>query len=71
MTIASPDPLHVTKGPGTPSSQPTNETASSKRQGRRKVATVSRYGTLLITGTLLVAAGWEVFRWILAIITLD
>jgi hypothetical protein len=27
-------------------------------------------GTLLIVGTLLVAAGWEIFRWILAIITL-
>jgi hypothetical protein len=43
----------------------------SKRQGRRKTATVSWYGSLLIFGMLLVAAGREIFRWILAIITLD
>lgn len=71
MTIASPDPLRVTKARGTPSPQPTEEMTNSKRQRRRKAATVSWYGTLLIVGTLLVAAGWEIFRWILAIITLD
>jgi hypothetical protein len=47
------------------------EATTSKRQSRRKTTTVSWYGTLLIVGTLLVAAGWEIFRWILAIITLD
>lgn len=71
MTTASPEPLHVIKASGIPSPQPTKEMVNSKRQGRRKVATVSWYGTLLIVGTLLVAAGWEIFRWILAIITLD
>ena len=69
MTTASPDPLH--KARRTSSPQPTKETTTSKRQGRRKTTTVSWYGTLLIVGTLLVAAGWEIFRWILAIITLD
>lgn len=71
MTTAAPTPLHVTKARGTPSPQPAKEATNSKRQGRRKIATVSWYGTLLIVGTLLVAAGWEIFRWILAIITLD
>ena len=42
----------------------------SKRQARGKTTTVSWYGSLLIFG-MLVAAGWEIFRWILAIITLD
>jgi hypothetical protein len=59
MTTASPDPLRVVK-----------ET-TSKRRGRRKAAAVSWYGRLLIFSVLLVAAGWEIFRLILAIITLD
>jgi hypothetical protein len=71
MTIASPEPLHATKARGTSSQQPTQEATTSKQQGRRKTTTVSWYGTLLIAGTLLAAAGWEIFRWILAIITLD
>jgi len=66
MTTASPDPLHVAKARGTLLPRPT-----SKRQGRRKTTTVSWYGTLLIVGTLFVGAGWEIFRWVLAIITLD
>jgi hypothetical protein len=70
MTIASSDPLHVTKKRGTPSPQPT-ATTISKRQRRRKAATFSWYGTLLIGATLLVAAGWEIFRWVLSIMTLD
>jgi len=71
MTTTSPDPLHVTKARGTSSQQPTQEATTSKRQGRRKTTTVSWYCTLLIVGTLMVAGGWELFRWILAIITLD
>lgn len=67
MTTASSD---LTKTRGTPSPQPTAATIP-KRQRRRKAATVSWYGTLLIAATLLVAAGWEIFRWVLAIITLD
>jgi len=70
MTTASPDPLHVAKARGTLSPRP-REATTSKRQGRRKTTTVSWYGTLLIVGTLLVGAGWEIFRWVLAIITLD
>jgi hypothetical protein len=66
MTTAS-----VTKARRTSSSQLTKEETTSKRQGRRKATTVSWYGTLLIVGTLLVGAGWELFRWILAIVTLD
>jgi hypothetical protein len=66
MTTAS-----VTKARRPSPSQPTKEETTSKRQGRRKATTVSWYGTLLIIGTLLVAAGWEIFRWILAIVTLD
>ena len=71
MTTASPDPLHLAKARGTSSPQRTKEATTSKRQGRRKTTTVSWCGTVLIVGTLLVAAGWEVFRWILTIITLD
>lgn len=71
MTTSSPSPLHVTKARRTPSPQPAKDRVNSKRQRRRKVGTVSWYGTLLIVGTLLIAAGWEMFRWILVIITLD
>jgi hypothetical protein len=71
MTIASPEPRHATKARGISSPQPTKGATTSKRQGRRNITTVSWYGTLLIIGTLLVAAGWEIFRWVLAIITLD
>ncbi len=35
------------------------------------MATVSWYGRLLIVSMLLVAAGWELFRLIIAIVTLD
>jgi hypothetical protein len=71
MTTASPDPLRVVKEAiGTQSPQTTKD-ATSKRRGRRKAAAVSWYGRLLIFSMLLVAAGWEIFRLILAVITLD
>jgi hypothetical protein len=71
MITSSPDPLHVTKTRKTSPPQTAKEETHSKRQGRRKAATVSWYGTLLIVGMLLVAAGWEIFWSLLAIITLD
>lgn len=41
-------------------------------QRRRQVGpTVSWYGRLLIVGTLLLAAGWEIFRLLLTIVSLD
>ncbi|MBY0383360.1 MAG: hypothetical protein K2W78_15770 [Xanthobacteraceae bacterium] len=70
MTTASHAPPHATETRGTPSPQPT-DTTISKPHGRRKAATVSWYGALLIAATLSVVAGWEIFLWILAIITLD
>jgi hypothetical protein len=45
--------------------------ANYGRPGSRKMATVSWYGRLLIVTMLLVAAGWELLRLIVAIITLD
>ncbi|MGY4567156.1 hypothetical protein [Bradyrhizobium sp. USDA 3256] len=42
-----------------------------RRRPRRSGPTVSWYGRLLIAGALLVAAGWEVFRLLLTLITLD
>lgn len=71
MTIASPEPLRATKARGTSSPERTKEATTSKRQTRRRPTTFSWYGALLIVGALLVAAGWETFRWILTIITLD
>jgi hypothetical protein len=71
MTIASPDPLHLVKGTNETQSVQANEQAITKRRGRRKAAAVSWYGRLLIFGMLLVAAGWEIFRLILAIVTVD
>ncbi|OCX29130.1 MULTISPECIES: hypothetical protein [unclassified Bradyrhizobium] len=41
------------------------------RRRHRDGPTVSWYGRLLIVGTLLLAAGWEIFRLLLTIITLD
>jgi hypothetical protein len=52
------------------SSQKAEHEVSGRRDDRRG-ATVSWYGKLLIVGMLLVAAGWQIFRWILTIITLD
>ena len=52
------------------SRQKTQE-ANSGRPDNRKMATMSWYGRLLIISMLLVAAGWELFRLIVAIITLD
>jgi hypothetical protein len=71
MTTASPDPLRLVKEAIGTQSQQTTKEAISKRRVRRKAAAVSWYGRLLIFSVLLVAAGWEIFRLILAVITLD
>ena len=67
-------PLSSPSGPtettGMQSRQKTQE-ANSGRRDNRKMATVSWYGRLLIISMLLVAAGWELFRLIIAIITFD
>jgi hypothetical protein len=44
---------------------------SSPRRRRRSGPTASRRGHLIIIGTLLVAAGWEIFRLLLDVLTLD
>lgn len=44
---------------------------NDKGNGRINGASVSWYGRLLIIATLLVGAGWELFRWLLLIITRD
>lgn len=44
--------------------------SNSRRQDRHS-ATVSWYGKLVIVSVLVMGAAWEVFKWILAIITLD
>ncbi len=71
MTTLSPESSRVAKGAGEIQPPQTAKDANSKREGRRKVAAVSWYGRLLIIATLLVAAGWELFHWILMIITQD
>ncbi|QOZ28507.1 hypothetical protein XH93_36645 [Bradyrhizobium sp. CCBAU 51753] len=42
-----------------------------RRRHLRRGPTISWYGRLLIVGALLVAAGWEIFRLLLTIITMD
>jgi CBS domain len=69
MTIAPRDPIYVADDARGTRPQAMKET-NSTQQRRRKTAIVSWYGGLLIFSMLLVAAGWEIFRWILAIITL-
>jgi hypothetical protein len=69
MTITSPGPLRATERHEPPS--PRVKTTATERQGRRKINTAAWYVTLLIGGTLLLATGWEIFRLLLAIITLD
>jgi fatty acid desaturase len=71
MTILSPESSRVAEGAGEIQPHQTAKGANSKRDDRRKVATVSWYGRLLIIATLLVAAGWELFQWVLMIITQD
>jgi hypothetical protein len=44
---------------------------NDKRKGSLNRASVSWYGRLLIIATLLIAAGWELFRWLLLIVTQD
>jgi hypothetical protein len=53
------------------SPQPPKAQQAPQGLNRRKSATVFRYGSLLTISMLLVAAGWELFRLIIAIITLD
>lgn len=71
MTSASPTPPQVNPAaPATPGSGLTKQVDSGARR-QRKPATVSWYGAFLIFSMLLIAVGWELFRWILAVITLD
>jgi hypothetical protein len=44
--------------------------SNTPRRDRRST-TVSWYGKLLIVSVLVMGAAWEVFKWIVAIITLD
>jgi hypothetical protein len=71
MTTLSSQPSRAAKGASEIQSHQTAKEANSKREGRRKVALVSWYGRLLIIATLLVAAGWELFQWVLMVITQD
>jgi len=72
MTTISPDPRPVArKVDEIQLPQGAKEVHASQQRRWRKAAAVSWYGSLLIVSTLLVAAGWELFRWIIAIITLD
>jgi hypothetical protein len=71
MTTLSAESSRVAKGAGEIQPPQTAKEANSKREGQRKLATVSWYGRLLIIATLLVAAGWELSQWVLMIITQD
>lgn len=42
-----------------------------RRPNQKTQTRVSWYGTLLIVSTLLLAAGWELLRWIVLVVTLD
>ena len=70
MTTTSPGPLPV-KTSEIQSSEGAKKTHAPQRRGRRKAAPVSWYSRLLIVSMLLVAAGWELFQWIVTIVTLD
>ena len=52
-------------------SVPSSKDAKAGERNRPRAATVSWYGSLLIISTLLVAAGWELFRLVLAIVVMD
>lgn len=71
MTITSHDPHYAAKAREANSRRPITKPAGPRRQRGQRAATVSWYGSLLIVGTLFVAANWELFRLILAIVTLD
>jgi hypothetical protein len=72
MTTTSSDSLPAARKAGEiESPEEAKDVHALRHEGRRKTATASWYGRLLIVSTLLVAAGWELFRWIIAIITLD
>ena len=48
-----------------------NESGAAGRTDRRRPRRVSWYASALIVMTLLLAAGWELLRWIVLIVTLD
>jgi hypothetical protein len=57
---------------GSPSvSDRTGQKPRASYQRRRIGPTVSWYGRLLIVGALLVAMGWELFRLMLVVLSLD
>lgn len=51
--------------------EPSRSTDGSNTRRDRRGRTVSWYAKLLIVSMLVMGAAWEVFKWILAIITLD
>jgi hypothetical protein len=64
VTRSLDSPKMAERGSGRPAD------ASRTRRDRPKAA-VSWYGKLLIVSMLLVGAAWEVFKWIITVITLD
>lgn len=52
-----------------PNENATRETAGQSDRRRRR--SVSWYASALIVMTLLLAAGWELLRWIVLIVTFD
>lgn len=73
IPVASFDqPPGTVADPVAKAATPTSKAETRAKSRRRpKTSTVSWYGSLLIISTLLVAAGWELFRLILAIVVLD
>jgi len=72
--LSKPGIVTATRSPTSPqtaereSARPVDE--SNARRVHRTAA-VSWYGKLLIVSMPLVGAAWEVFKWIIAVITLD
>jgi hypothetical protein len=60
-----------TSGRDTVCSKPRTSAATTTTRGDRKGPTVSWYGRLAIIATLLLAAGWEIFRLLMTVVTLD
>ena len=65
------DTAPATSSRETVSSKPRTSAATRITRGDRKGPTVSWYGRLVIIATLLLAAGWEIFRLLMTVVTLD
>ena len=69
-TVKAVTPISVKAGAAAPTAAHSTD-MRGRKSARQQRPRVGWYASILIMMTLLLGAGWELWRWILLVITLD